>query len=278
MFDGIGRLAAESGWQSALFRHTRELVAQGVSLPEDDRSADWRFLLSASHFRKVLLIGSGLGTLACALSRQCSQICVADDSADKLLFLRERLGEQWSKGAETVLMASADRLPPVQPGFDLISIEPGWFLRDEAPSLAQWLPDIYRLIAPGGTLQLQVPNRAWPQNLFKPARRTGGFLGEYLALLQAKGFSAVRAYAPLPGNGNIPLFYLPLHAAGAQRYFFRELFPLFEMVSPEVKKQHRLLYAAAKAAVTLSLWFNAPGMLSGLMPCFMLFAEREPHG
>ena len=48
------------------------------------------------------------------------------------------------------------------------------------------------------------------------------------------------------------MFYVPVDEPQGMAFFLKDIFPLFEMVSPEIKHTYSREYALAKAAVYLT--------------------------
>jgi hypothetical protein len=58
------------------------------------------------------------------------------------------------------------------------------------------------------------------------------------------------------------------------RYFFSHVFPLFEMVSPEVKKQYGVQYVIAKLMVRLAVWLRFSPAAKFFFSGYLLVATR----
>jgi len=95
----------------------------------------------------------------------------------------------------------------------------------------------------------------------------------YKKALQEVGFSEIKFYAPLP-QYRTPLFYIPLDNVNVLNYFFKNIFPLFNMVSPEVKRHYAFQYKVAKIGVKIALIFKLTWLAKFIAPGFSIIAKK----
>jgi hypothetical protein len=198
----------------------------------------------------------------------------------RLAFLQTRLAQQQISNVTPVRACDLSALPFASGSFDLITL-----VEQESPVLngsAAWRAaagTAHTLLKGGGWFCLAVENRLGFQRVLRRGRsqsaRPTHTLQGYRRLLMRAGFSAVEAFAPLPFYDRIPLFYLPMAPGPALPFFFRSIFPLFEAVSPEVKRTYAREYAAARAAVRLAQCCRWERLITWFLSGFILLARRN---
>jgi SAM-dependent methyltransferase len=272
------RTAETQGWRAALYYHYKSQIAQGGTTAEDERMADWRFLLPETHGGRTLVLGCGWGTVAVALAKDSEHLCAIDCSWETLAFLNIlRKQEQ----LDNLSLMQANRwpmLPFSDNSFDLISINPAYWDPEDTTPLRMVVQHTHRLLERGGMVHLVVGNAWSPVHLLQRAKRQTGpalhAFPEYRQLLQAEGFTEIQMYAPLPHYKGVPLFYVPLDDAGALAFFFHDLFPLFERVSPEVKRVYARYYLLAKVGVWIALQLRLTWLAKFFVPGYHIFARK----
>ncbi len=266
------------GWKRAYFKRATAAVLGGDPLVEDIRSADWRYFLPLDRKKDALVVGVGGGTIPMALADHCRMVVGADQDRESLRALCARTQEQGRHNVRPVLLSKRMGLPFAPGSFDSVVATAAGTGTYDGASLRRFIEHAHALLKPAGVLYLTVGNRLDAQRLFRPARAAGASgpctLGGYKRLLQAAGFVRLRLYAPLPRHDGIPLFHVPLEHPQALRFFLRNVFPLFETVSPEVKRRYAVEYAAAKVGVRLALALKLTGLMKLFVPGFGILAEK----
>lgn len=237
------------GWKQAYFELGRELAAGNELPPEDARSADWFYFLDASAGARALVIGCGFGTIPIALAEAGLDVWVIDSSIEHLALLALRCREQSVGRVHIAGVGRVGALPFQPKSFDVVCV----LTAEPEPVTAVALTAIMRAtrdcLKPGGEVFIAQRNRWSFQRLLRPWLSHGAApLGPsgYRRLVESSGFSDVLLYAPLPRHGEIPLFYVPIENPSVLSFFLRDIFPLFNTVSPEVKGRFGLEYAAAR--------------------------------
>jgi hypothetical protein len=268
MDDGVKSMP----WQEVLYDIMYEHVASGTPLPEDQRSADWRFFLPQRRWKNALVIGGGWGAVPVALAEMCDRVVVLESDPEKVKMLARRgvnignlepreLPPSWKLHRSAVL-------------YDLISVSV-----DHPDGLAGVLRFVAGAINERGYLQVQLANRYGFRNVLGLQKSAKHEIGcrRIFKLLHESGYRNVQVYCPLPRVSGVPLFYLPLEHRQSWRSFFQNIFPLFAAVSPEVKRNYRIEYAVAKFCVRLALVLRLEGLAKYIAPGFLVIAQRDPR-
>ncbi len=272
------QVAEREGWAAALYYYNKEQVERGGNVLEDERIADWRYLLPSKIERTVLTLGCGWGTVPVALAEGSASVYAADSSADKIALLDIRRRQQGLNHLRPIHATHWADLQLPAASFDLVSVrEFNW----EGGMLTPFdvmLRRIDPLLKPGGIVQLTVANRLAFQYLLrlesKPNSSPLHSLAAYRRMLRAAGFSNIEVYAPLPHFDRIPMFYIPLDDSQAQRFFFSHLFPLFERVSTDVRQAYALQYAIARTSVRIALGLHLTRLAMNFVSGFCIFAKK----
>ncbi|GEM_PF-7093742 len=270
--------ATLNGWQNALYDFSKKRVLNHQSIPEDARISDWSFLLPlpAQGTRDALVLGCGWGAIPIHLSQFCGQVCVVETSPAKIQFLEARKAQQritnlklkqWDFWEDSFSQES----------FDLVCLHGLESPSDKKIHFSEVLKKMAQWLRKEGVLFLNVPNR-WSLLLKERSSHypfSSHTLLGYRKMLERSGFEDIHFYAPLPHYNGIPLFYLPLHDSTAMIYFFKNIFPLFEMVSPESKKAYALEYRVAKLGVNLSLALHLTRFVKYFVSGFSVVAKKR---
>lgn len=269
--------AARQGWQTALFDYLRTGAAAGRAAPEDDRLADWRYLVPLDRASAALVLGCGWGTVPVALAELAGAVWAVDRDPEKTAFLRLRAGQQ---GLDHLAAWDADtwaRRPPDR-RLDLIAIGPGHPLTGAAATPRGLVAFARRRLRPGGTLQISGDNALSLARLIGAAGERSDLprltLGGFRRLLAAAGFVETQVYAPLPRHTGIPMFYIPADDPRAWDYFFRDLFGLFERVAPEVRQAYARPYRIARLGVRAALAARVAGLARFVVPGYLILARQ----
>ena len=268
--------AERQGWELALYEYAQNKVVKGESLPEDQRSADWKWFLPLGPDSVVLVVGSGLGAIPMALASTCKEVHVVDADENKIRFLTVYKTQQKQTNIFPLVFNGVDGLPYAPKMFDAVVF---YGVSNETGSFQRAACVLNRLLKSGASACFLVENRFAIQGLFSKDGRKGQVdqhsLSAYRGILKTSGFFDIQAFAPLPHVDGIPLFYLPLDQAGVMAYFFSHIFPLFEMVSPEVKRQYGIQYLIAKAAVRCLVFFRITGVAKHFFSGYLLVATSK---
>ncbi|PKM92574.1 MAG: hypothetical protein CVU80_02640 [Elusimicrobia bacterium HGW-Elusimicrobia-4] len=283
--DGIRQLARTAevvGWEEALFNYTRDRVVQGRMPLEDQRAVDWKYLLPSEGDSVVLCIGCGLGTVPTVLSETCARVYAVDTDWFKIAFLNIRKRQQGIDNLYLIYIGDGVDFPFPDKHFDIVVLGGGQWKAKQAIQVRGVIRLINNLLNERGSAYFSLGNLwAFQQVLRQKTNSTGLSLHTifgYRRMLHASGFSQLSIFAPLPNHKGIPLFYIPFEEKQAWDYFFRFIFPLFEMASPEVKRSYGFEYAVAKAGVRLALQFKLVGVAKFFVPGFVIIARKGGQG
>jgi len=255
-------VARSKGWQVAIYENLntpRDYVKFG-----DERGTDWTNLLPLHKESLVLVIGAEFGNSAVALSKLCKKVYVVESDLEKLAFLEIRKEQQ---GLSNIFLIETKNLelPFEDEFFDLV------FTRRFSKKV---LEQIYRILKRGGRLFLSVENLFGPQRILTASFSSSSHsLFGYKNILKKAGFSEIEPYGLLP-NDKIPLFSLPLWNSKLLKYFFKNIFFLSEMVSPEAKRSYTAQYKLAKIGVKLMSIFPLFGITKLFFPHFWIIAKK----
>ena len=271
--------AQNEGWQTALFNFNKEQVAKDYPTLEDKRMSDWRFLIPIDKTHTVLVLGCGLGVIPIALSEQCKKVYAVDPEWEKATFLNIRKDQLGIENLIPLQGNKIDKLPFKKESFDLVVILGNNYPMDSSYNFDLLSEQIHRLLKERGKTYFCLANKWSFQHLFtqvktKDAKLTYNLYG-YKRILEKKKFSNIRFFAPLPYHNRIPMFYLPLDSKKAIQFFFRSVFPLFDMVTPEVKKTYGLQYKLIKIIVKIALLLRLTALVKLFVSGFSIIVEKE---
>ena len=131
----------------------------------DDSRADWRFLAPLTSESVVLDLGSGWGTLAVPIARECAEVVAVEATWERLEFMRLRAAEE---GINNILAVRANvlSLPFAPNSFDLAVMNGilewvGMWDSTGSPMDAQekFLRRVHNLLKPNGCLYIGIENR-----------------------------------------------------------------------------------------------------------------------
>ncbi len=271
-------LAEAEGWGVAFYYYTKAQIEQGKTVLEDERMADWRYLLPAQTGNTVLTLGAGWGTIPVALAENATAVHVVDRSPETIAFLRIRQRQQNLHQLHLIHADSWSHLNFERDAFDLIAVREFDWNGGHPMPFGEMLRRLYPLLKPGGTIQVTVGNRLAFQQLLGLERKHRSSplhtLPGYRRILRTAQFTDIQVYAPLPHHQGIPMFYVPLDDTRAMQFFFSHLFPLFERVSAEARQAYRLQYAIARTMVRFSLMTRLTRLAPYFVPGFCIFARK----
>lgn len=255
-------------WDESCFDYCRARVARDGLLPEDDRSADWRFYLPVDAVKAALVISPGLGTVVEGLASSCERVYVACADRATLRAVARRCA---ARGLTNVACVQArEEQLPIHPGsLDLIAMgAPG----GEAPAIGALAAVAAGLLRAGGHACAIVPNSL---SFVRPrADARAASLGRCRRAFRAAGFAEAQVFAVLPSPDVPPHFWVPLDEPGPFEYFLRNLAPLFDTVSPEVRRRYAIRLLIARAGLRVALGGGLPGLASHFVPAFGIVARK----
>lgn len=245
-------------WSEEFYQRTKELMLAGGVPEEDQRTSDWVYLLPLENIRSVLILGGGWGALASRLNRFCDKITIIETDREKVNSLLKRKKEQILDNVSIEYANFAGALPDIKDEFDMVVLhEAKWKHRISINKLLPWLKE---RLKENGYLCCFGGNKLY---------------FNYRRLLNKYGFNSVSSFMPLPSHKGIPLFYLPLDNKKVMLYFFEKIFPLFEMASPETKKNYAFQYRLAKLAVKIGLFLKLEWLAKYFAPGYFFIARNK---
>jgi SAM-dependent methyltransferase len=278
-FSRFLKIAETRGWKVSLFEYAKAISAAGGSLEEDLRIVDWQYFLPLSNRVVALILGCGLGTVSVALSEVCKKVYAVDTDWDKISFLNIRKKQQNLVNLHPIYVESGDFLPFPDGYFDLITMRQFKWESVGTVPFRNIIRRLRGLLAEEGRIFIGVENRLTFQSLLGLKKENMNYrphtLFGYRKILQEEQFSDVEFFAPLPHYLGLIMFYLPLKDNRALDFFLSNIFPLFETVTPDVKKKHGLQYSIAKLGVKLTLIFKAAGLAKMFLPGFYISARKR---
>lgn len=269
------------GWDRAFFDFMKRCILEGGAPLEDERVGDWKYLVSLSSEGKALVLGCGWGAVPIALSEACGKVYAVDSSWNKIALLDIRRRHLGIGNLCPVYTPSGLALPFQEGYFDLISVRDFHWGEVQPTPFREASRHVYQLLKGGGIAYWSVANRLAFHHLFGKKRGMSPVLHTFFGykhILKEQGFTDIQFYAPLPYYDGIPLFYVPLEDIGAINFFFRNIFPLFETVSPEVKRAFALEYAIAKMGARLVLFFKLARITKVFVTGFGIIAKKPLRG
>ncbi len=278
MDENIIRVAESLGWETALFDLNKEHLKRTGIIEEDQRCADWKYLLPLNSKGDLLLLGCGWGAIPVALSEVCRSVYAVDTTWDKIRFLDIRRKQQGIENLFPVYGRCDSDIPFPDESFDVVAVNELHGNEKDPQPFRKAVQHFRHLLKERGVLYLSLYNSLSFQRLLrwgeKPVSSISHSIFGYKRILREEGFSKIRFYAPLPRQDGIPLFYVPLNSDQSLSFFFRNIFPLFETVSPEVKKAYGFQYTIAKVAVRLTLRLGLTSLTKIFVPGYSIIAEK----
>lgn len=261
-----------------LYNINQERIANSEPVFEDQRMADWCYLLPHSRKNNALILGCGLGIIPISLAQFYETVYAIDPVWEKVAFLDQRKRHTGINNLFCIQGNMVNNLPFPHNFFDLIAMSDFMWCIGQS-TLSETVRHAYKLLRPGGTTYLCLGNRYSLLNLFDKLKQGNAksfrSIWGYKRILRENGFSNIRFYASLPFYDGISLFYLPLENDNILQYFFRSIFPLLDMVSPETKKDYAMQYTMAKLGARLALFFRLTWLTKFFVSGFSIFAEKD---
>jgi len=272
-------LTESSGWDVASFEYAKSRIAKGSMPVEDQRMADWKYLLSLNNKSSALVLGCGWGTVPIALSEICENVYAIDTVWEKIVYLNILVGQHRINNLYPIYVSDRYEIPFPKRYFNLITVREYQWSTGQPVSFRGIVRRVYNLLSEEGVVSFSIGNRLAFQYLLRRTEKNDrshfhNIFG-YKHILQEEGFSDIQFYAPLPDYDGIPLFYVPVENNKAMAYFFHNIFPLFEMVSPEVKRLYAFDYKIAKIAVRLALSSRLTSLAKFFVPGFIIIAKKQ---
>lgn len=278
-FKELLHVAQVDGWEKAFYKFNKALILRGGRVPEDQRMGDWRYLLPPNGNSVVLVLGCGWGVIPFVFSETCAKVYAVDSTWHKIAFLNIRKRQQKINNLFPVYVSRGLRLPFPEKHFDLVVVREFQWAMNYFVEFREIVRHLNGFLKAGGVVNFVVGNRWGLQHLLRqkknpPSLSLHTFFG-YRRALQAEGFTNILFYAPLPHYDGIPLFYVPLESSQSLNFFLRDIFPLFDMVSPEVKQSYALEYKIAKICVRFAPIFRLSGLFKIFAPGFNIIANKS---
>ncbi|GAC1560498.1 MAG: hypothetical protein NVS2B7_34940 [Herpetosiphon sp.] len=271
-------VAEMEGWSTALYRHALAEAAAGRAPIEDERAADWQYLLPLEATWQVLVMGCGWGTIPIALARNVGHVVAMDRDAERIHYLDVRRRQQALGNVEARLAGTIGEAGVAKGSLHLVSVREFPQREGRVAAFGEVARDVYELLRPGGFVQFSLANRLTPMCLMRGDRERMGqpvhSLGGYRRLLRQAGFSEIEVYLPLPHHDKVPMFYVPWDDVQALQFFLRSLFPLFERVAPNVRQSYARQYALAQLGVQAAVRMRLARIARHVMPGFCIFARK----
>lgn len=270
--------AKDCGWNTALFGYYKDCFLSNECLNEDLRSTDFRFLLPVNPSFKVLVIGCGWGAVPSCLADIFGQIFVVDTIMEKIEFLNIRIRQQNTRNVYPIFIRGIEFLPFNSQAFDIIVFNGFPWEFSSQPTFKKILKITSSYLKQGGSVYFRLTNkldfrRILMRRKYSNIPSNHSYVG-YKRIFKAEGYSQVEFYALLPFSDGIPLFYVPLNKTGPFKYFINNLFPLFEAVSPEVKRRYAMEYGMVKLAVKLASKLGLIPVGKFFLPGFCVVAKN----
>jgi SAM-dependent methyltransferase len=269
------------GWQQGLFNYR----AFGLSSPdagmvdEDERSADWVYMLRSKPGQKALVIGPGLGTIPFRMAGLGLHVYTIDCASGPSRFINAVCRERKIKNICPAVIDTAMELPFLKNTFDAVIFR-NYSEYNTLSGFQGLLKKSLELLKPGGQAAFYVNNTMSPLGMFRESdgskARSKTFSG-YRKALKTAGFFTLEILAPLPSVRGIPLFMLPLSKKQTLTFFLKMLFPLFATVSPEVKKRYGVIYDLGKIAAYSLQKLHGAWMVPWFCPGYLILARAQPE-
>lgn len=300
-------IAQTKNWKTAIYDVLQLNDKRDFNIIGDERRADWRYLLPLQADSTVLDLGCGWGAIAIALTKTYQKVVAMDPTWERLKFLSIRKKQQQIDNLYLVHGGTNLGFPFPNNYFNLISMIGvlEWLAwgQDKNPRQVQKnaLKKIWHLLKKDGFLYIGIENRFGYNYLLGTKDHNGlrfislmpRFLANFISkkfkeepytnyqysllgytkLLKQAGFSKIEFFAPLP-QYRLPFFYLPLDNKNSLRYFFNNLFYLFETATPEMKKNYGLQYKIAKAGMKLIPSSLLSFLIKFINPGFCIIAKK----
>lgn len=272
----LGRLIEEtqiSSWAEALYEENKHRFQSSEDLfIQSPRAFDWTlYLLSLETFKSALVVGEDYGSLSLILAELFDHVTVSHHNPDVLRLIQARASEEKITNLTFIDISAEDPFRFTPHSFDFITVQ-------SVPiSIKEMIHAYSPYLKSGGYLRLVLENRWSYKKLlsFKLRSNNTRTFNGYKQILSQNGFQIKEAFFPVPSHVGIPMFYLPVENDPSIRFFLRHIFPLFDAVSPEMKKKYYLEYALAKCTVRLILMTGTIRLLTYFLPGFMIFSEKK---
>lgn len=269
-----------NGWERIYYEICKEEIRTKGNLGEDQRSADWKYLLPLKSGWHALVLNSNWGAIPVSLAQSCDMVCAVSYNLEKAHLLCMRKQQQGLRNIFPVCVVGVDwNLPFREDSFDVVYANNLGFETKNRNRFLSQIRQVRGLLKRGGFICLSQPNRLsfqsmigrWSMNF----TTTGHSLAGYKRLLKRTGFKNVMFYGPVPTHDSIPLFYLPLNGHSEIKFFFHSIFPLVETVSPEVKAHYGLQYRIGKATVKIAQLLNMTFVAKYFLPGYLIIAQKR---
>ena len=278
--------AAEAkGWQVALHDFMRPLDAARYRRAVDEYRAQWRCLIPSSPTGRLLDLRCGWGPIAINLADDYGQVVAADTGYVPARFTALRAEEAGARNVQAMSLDLAQPLPFPTGCFNVIVLH----------DALEWagdglLAELGRVLAPGGSLFLNVENR-W--NLARALQRVKGSpaasagnltppgprprfasLPGSRRTLAAAGLRLQSAYGILPSVSE-PFFIVPLAQPAALKHFLDSLFGQAGLRAALSRRGLLAQYEAARAVWRLVRFLPVEAVAKYFLPGYGLLASKR---
>ncbi len=255
----------------------------GVRIPEDRRIADFVFLLPQNTKNSnALLIGAGKGLFPLWITDYFKEITVVDMRPDVVEFLNITTRAQNKNNLSALNISNPNDITSVitnhaSENYDCIIITTHSF--QQMLNLDTLLGnELSKFTTTHSCLVIFAENPfSWKRMMKMRLFSHHHTKARYIRLLKNIGYRNITLYAPLPLYDTNPLFYLPIPNDDNNKiakYFFKNIFGLFDMVSPEVKNKHTLELFIARFLTKMALHLNLTNFLTNFVSGYILIAEK----
>jgi len=267
------------GWQEALYNFYMDLSSNGKRLPEDQRMTDWLFFTHFNKYENALVFDPGLGTLAFKLNDFFQNVDIISDCQEEIDYLNTRINQDNTSQLKTSFAPDLLEHSLLTNHYDLVSLAQTARPQQIKPfSFTKFANKAYHALTANGWFYATLENKfGFHQLLSKsiePKRFIAQSLFQYKNDLKNIGFRNTKFFAHIPFHNGIPLFYLPLDNKAVLSFFFKNIFSIFETVSPEVKAQYKTSYTLAKLGVKIGGMIKLTHLSKHFFPAFSVLAQK----
>jgi SAM-dependent methyltransferase len=267
----LNAAVARDGWARAYDSACKAAIAAGAFV-EDDRIADWQYLLPLQGSADAMVIGAGLGTMPTVLARSMKNVTVVETNEERRQLVDARV--------RFLGQANVQPRPDASDGalngrFDLVASRAcDWSGPSTDPAAVIALSA--RVLKPNGWCCLTLFNRWSATSILRggETRHDAWSKTRYEAALAAAGFTDIVFYAVIPSVEAPPLFWVPLTGRGAFRYFLRDLLGLLDLASPEARSRFQWLLRVSRIGVSAALALRLTSVAAHFAPAFGVTARR----
>jgi ubiquinone/menaquinone biosynthesis C-methylase UbiE len=153
------------GWKSALEEAVEKETPGIFEYVVSEHRAKFKYLFSNLENAVILDIGSGWGSIAMDLARECKEVTTVENVTERAIFIKQRAIQEGIENLKIVI-ADAAELPLPEGYYDYVILNGllewiGLYVADKDPKVVQieFLTKIRRLLNPAGKLYIGIENR-----------------------------------------------------------------------------------------------------------------------